>query len=64
MERCKGVFCRSSAGHVLVTFKVWPRGRKLITGTRYRVDHLKMIELQIGKPGLRAAAKDSAKSGL
>ncbi len=57
-------FATTSAGHVLVTFKGWPRGRKLITGTRYRVDHPKMIELQIGKPGLRAAAKDSAKFGL
>lgn len=57
-------FTTTRAGHVLVTFKGWPRGRKLITGTRYRVDHPKMIELQIGKPGLRAAAKDSARFGL
>jgi hypothetical protein len=60
----KVAFETSSAGHVLVIFKGWPRGRKLITGTRYRVDHPKMIELQIGKPGIRAAAKDSARFGL
>ncbi len=57
-------FSRSSAGHQLVTFKGWPNNRAIIRGTRYRVDHPRMIELQIGKPGLRAAAKDSARFGL
>ncbi len=60
----KVAFRTSPAGHVPVIFKGWPRGRKLITGTRYRVDHPKMVELQIGKPGIRAAAKDSARFGL
>ena len=60
----KVVYSRSSAGHQLVTFKGWPANRSIVRGTRYRVDHPKMIELQIGKPGLRAAAKDSARFGV
>lgn len=57
-------FSRNAAGHELVTFKGWPNGRKMIRGTRYRVDHPKMIELQIGKPGLRASARESARFGV
>ena len=57
-------FSKSSAGNDLVTFKGWPAGRKIITGTRYRLDNPKIIELQIGKPGIRAAAKDSARFGV
>ena len=57
-------FSKSRAGHELVTFKGWPADRKLISGTRYRTDNPKMIELQIGKPGIRAAAKESARFGL
>ncbi len=48
----------------LVIFKGWPSGRKLVTGTRYKVDNPKIVELQIGKPGLRAAAKESARFGI
>ena len=48
----------------LVTIKGWPKGRTLLPGTRYRVDNPRIVELQIGRPGLRAAARDSAKFGL
>ena len=57
-------FGKSRAGHDLVTFKGWPADRKLISGTRYRTDNPRMIELQIGKPGIRAAARESARFGL
>ncbi len=57
-------FTKSSAGHDLVIFKGWPAGRKVITGTRYRVDNPKIVELQIGKPGIRAAARESARFGV
>ncbi len=57
-------FTTSKAGHDLVTFKGWPTGRKIITGTRYRLDNPKIMELQIGKPGIRAAAKESARFGI
>lgn len=48
----------------LVIIKGWPNGRQLLKGTKYRVDNIKIMELQIGKPGIMAAAKDSAKFGL
>lgn len=48
----------------LVIIKGWPAGRKLLPGVRYRVDNPKIMELQIGKPGIRAAAKESARLGL
>lgn len=48
----------------LVIFKGWPAGRKLLSGTRYRVDNPKIIELQIGKPGIDAAARESARFGV
>ena len=48
----------------LVIFKGWPLGRKVIPGTRYRVDNPKIVELQIGKPGINAAAKESARFGI
>jgi hypothetical protein len=48
----------------LVTIKGWPNGRKLIPGTRYKAANPKIVQLQIGKPGLRAAAKESAIFGL
>jgi hypothetical protein len=57
-------FSKSKAGHDLVTFKGWPAGRKFIRGTRYRLDNPKIVELQIGKPGIRAAAKESARFGI
>ena len=47
-----------------MVFKGWPAGRKLITGTRYRIDNPKIVELQIGKPGIEAAAKESARFGI
>lgn len=33
-------------------------------GTRYKVSNPRIVELQIGKPGLRAAAKESARFGV
>ncbi len=48
----------------LIHIKGWPNGRKILPGTRYRVDNAKIMELQIGKPGLKAAAKESAHFGL
>lgn len=48
----------------LVHIKGWPNGRKLLSGTRYRVDNVKIMEMQIGKPGIQTAAKDSARFGL
>ena len=48
----------------LVHIKGWPNGRKILSGTRYRVDNVKMMEMQIGKPGIQAAAKESARFGL
>ena len=57
-------FSKSRAGHDLVTFKGWPAGRRIITGTRCRLDNPKIVEMQIGRPGLRAAAKESARFGV
>ena len=57
-------FSKSAAGNDLVTFKGRPAGRKFITGTRYRLDNPKIVELQIGKPGIRAAGKESARFGI
>ena len=48
----------------LVIIKGWPNGRRLLSGTRYRVDNVKIMELQIGRPGIQAAAKDSMKFGI
>lgn len=48
----------------LVIFKGWPTGRTTISGTRYAVDNIKMLEMQVGKPGIRAAAKVSARFGV
>ena len=48
----------------LVIIKGWPAGRKLLPGTRYKVTNPKIVELQIGKPGLRAAARESARFGV
>ena len=48
----------------LVIIKGWPRARETLTGTRYKVDNPKVMEMQIGKPGIRAAAKESARFGL
>ena len=60
----KVYFSKSKAGNDLVTFKGWPAGRKFVTGTTYRLDNPKIVELQIGKPGIRAAAKESARFGI
>ncbi len=48
----------------LIHIKGWPNGRKILPGTRYRVDNAKVMELQIGKPGIKVAAKESARFGL
>lgn len=55
---------REGKDGTLVIIKGWPHGRKLLPGTRYRVDNPKIMELQIGKPGLRAAARESARFGV
>ena len=57
-------FSRNAKGHEIVTFKGWPNGRKIVRGTRYRVDNPRMIELQVGRPGLRAGARESARFGI
>jgi hypothetical protein len=57
------VFAKGKTGD-LVIIKGLPNERKLITGTRYKVTNPKMIEMQIGKPGIRAAARDSARFGI
>lgn len=57
-------FTKSRAGHDLVIFKGWPAGRKIISGTRYRLDNPKIVDLQIGKPGLEKAAKESKRFGI
>lgn len=48
----------------LVVIRGWPIGRKLLPGTRYKVTNPKIVEMQIGKPGLQAAAKESARFGI
>ena len=48
----------------LVVIKGWPKGRKLLPGTRYKVTNPRIVELQIGRPGLRAAAKESVRFGI
>lgn len=48
----------------LVIIKGWPRAREVLTGTRYKVTNPKIMELQIGKPGIQAAAKESARFGV
>ncbi|MGI4876236.1 MAG: hypothetical protein ACRYG4_01975 [Janthinobacterium lividum] len=48
----------------LVIIKGWPNAREVLTGTRYKVTNPKIMELQIGKPGIRAAAKESARFGV
>ena len=48
----------------LVVVKGWPRAREVLTGTRYKVSNPKVMELQIGKPGIRAASKESARFGV
>lgn len=58
------VFTKSRAGHDLVIFKGWPANRKIITGTRYRLDNPKIMKLQIGKPGLRDASRESMRFGI
>ncbi len=63
-KSAKVSFRKSKAGHDLVTFTGWPTGRKIITGTRYRLDNPKIVEMQIGRPGLRAAARESARFGI
>lgn len=58
------VYIKPGAKGDLVIFKGWPTARKVISGTRYAVDNIKMLEIQVGKPGIRAAAKASAKFGI
>ena len=58
------VYFKQGAKGDLVIFKGWPNGRSVITATRYAVDNVKMLEMQVGKPGIRAAARASAKFGV
>ena len=58
------VYFKPGVNGDLVIIKGWPNGRQLLSGTRYRVDNVKIMELQIGKPGIQAAAKESAKFGI
>ncbi|MBE7218987.1 MAG: hypothetical protein INR64_10995 [Caulobacteraceae bacterium] len=58
------VYFRPGAKGDLVIIRGWPMGRQLLSGTRYRVDNPKIMELQIGKPGIEAAAKESARFGV
>ena len=58
------VYFKPGAKGDLVIFKGWPAGRTTISAARYAVDNVKMLEMQVGKPGLRAAAKASAKFGV
>ena len=60
----KAEFTKSKAGHDLVIFKGRAGLRKITKGTRYRVDNAKMVKMQIGKPGIYAAAKESARFGI
>ena len=58
------VYFKPGARGDLVIVRGWPNGRQLLSGTRYRVDNPKIMELQIGKPGIKAAAKESARFGV
>ena len=58
------VYFKAGAKGDLVIIRGWPNGRQLLSGTRYRVDNPKIMELQIGKPGIQAAAKESARFGV
>lgn len=58
------VYFKPGAKGDLVIFKGWPAGRTVVSATRYTVDNVKMLEMQVGKPGVRAAAKASAKFGV
>lgn len=58
------VYFKPGARGDLVIIRGWPNGRQLLSGTRYRVDNPKIMELQIGKPGIQAAAKESARFGV
>ncbi|WP_174278506.1 hypothetical protein [Sphingomonas bacterium] len=58
------VYFKPGAKGDLVIIKGWPKGRELLSATRYRVDNPKIMELQIGKPGIQAAAKESARFGI
>lgn len=58
------VYFKPGAEGDLVIIKGWPNGRQLLSANRYRVDNIKIMELQIGKPGIQAAAKESAKFGI
>ena len=58
------VYFKPGAHGDLVIIKGWPNGRQLLSATRYRVDNVKIMELQIGKPGIQAATKESAKFGV
>jgi len=58
------VYFKPGAKGDLVIFKGWPAGRRTISAARYAVDNVKMLEMQVGRPGLRAAAKASAKFGV
>jgi hypothetical protein len=58
------VYYKAGAKGDLVIFKGWPNGRAVITAARYAVTNVKMMEMQVGKPGIAAAAKSSIRFGI
>jgi hypothetical protein len=66
MKSWKGArvyFTKGKTGD-LVIIRGWPTGRKLLSGTRYKIDNPKIVELQIGRTGIREGARESARFGL
>ncbi len=47
-----------------IIFKGSSAARKLLTGTRYGVNHAKVVEMQLGRAGIRAAARESFIFGM
>ena len=56
-------FVTSKAGNRLVIFTGPRVGKEFLTARRYRIDNPKIVELQIGKVGLREAGRKSARFG-
>lgn len=51
------VVFKSYGGRAYIIFKGYPGARKFFTGTRYGVQHAKVIKMGIGRAGMRASAK-------
>jgi Ca2+/Na+ antiporter len=52
-------YIREYKGRQYIIFKGNPAVRKYLTGTRYGLNHAKMINLQIGRVGMRTAIRGS-----